>query len=178
MTDLNKQELRRLAEMASPAYEWYAPCDLRYADDKTGEVHGLNHDDDSFISAANPAAILSLLGEVEALRKDAAAIRRQFEYWKQRARSAEGHIYSPKSDLRCAAKALQPRTRLRDRAWHDLSELEQYELMLAAHDVIRAVDQSRHARRPKDMSVISASSCGGPACCHLCADEAGEVGNG
>ncbi len=75
MTDLNKQELRRLAEMASPAYEWYAPCDLRYADDKTGEVHGLNHDDDSFISAANPAAILSLLDEVEALRKEAERYR-------------------------------------------------------------------------------------------------------
>lgn len=73
MTDLNKQELRRLAEMASPAYEWYAPCDLRYADDKTGEVHGLNHDDDSFISAANPAAILSLLDECESLHSAMAA---------------------------------------------------------------------------------------------------------
>lgn len=66
MTDLNKQELRRLAEMASPAYEWYAPCDLRYADDKTGEVHGLDHDDDSFIAAAGPATILSLLDELDA----------------------------------------------------------------------------------------------------------------
>ena len=68
MTDLNKVELRRLAEMASPAYEWYAPGDLRYADDKTGEVHGLDHDDDSFIAAAGPATILSLLDELEALQ--------------------------------------------------------------------------------------------------------------
>lgn len=65
MTDLNKQELRRLAEMASPAIEWYVPGDLRYADDKTGEVHGLDHDDDSFIAAAGPATILSLLDELE-----------------------------------------------------------------------------------------------------------------
>ncbi|MDG9927434.1 MULTISPECIES: ead/Ea22-like family protein [unclassified Pseudomonas] len=67
MTDLNKQELRRLAEKATPLVDWYKPGDLRYDDSKTGEVHGLHHDDDSFIAAAGPAAILSLLDEIDRL---------------------------------------------------------------------------------------------------------------
>ena len=96
MTDLNKQELRRLAERASPAYEWYAPCDLRYADDKTGEVHGLNHDDDSFISAANPAAILSLLDEVDSARSTS-------QYWKDEHLAANAEI----ERLRAEGEALR-----------------------------------------------------------------------
>lgn len=62
MDKVNKQELRRLAE-AAIAGDWFDGGDLRYSDDKTGEVHGLNVEDERFISAANPAAILSLLDE-------------------------------------------------------------------------------------------------------------------
>lgn len=63
---VDKQELRRLAEAAIPD-DWFKGGDLRYSDDKTGEVHGLNVEDERFIAAANPAAILSLLDELDSL---------------------------------------------------------------------------------------------------------------
>ncbi|WP_095067898.1 ead/Ea22-like family protein [Pseudomonas sp. Irchel 3A18] len=70
---IDKTELKALAEKATPASEWYNPGDLRYADDKTGEIHGLHHDDDAFIAAASPAIILVLLGEIERLEQFKAA---------------------------------------------------------------------------------------------------------
>lgn len=68
--DTNKmRELKELAEAAG-SYEWYAAGDLRYCDDKTGETHGLHHDDGRFIAAASPAAILALLAEIERLKAE------------------------------------------------------------------------------------------------------------
>jgi hypothetical protein len=65
--DTNKmRELKELAEAAG-SYEWYAAGDLRYCDDKTGETHGLHHDDSRFIAAASPATVLALLEEIERL---------------------------------------------------------------------------------------------------------------
>lgn len=88
--------------------------------------------------------------EVEALRKDSSAIRKQFEYWKQRAKSAEGHLYSPDSDLQAAAIAIQPRTRLHDVSWMNLKTSEQVELMHIARLAISSVDARRDIRRPHD----------------------------
>ncbi|WP_281690777.1 ead/Ea22-like family protein [Pseudomonas sp. PARCl1] len=65
---IDKEKLKALAE-ASGSDEWYAAGDLRYCDDKTGETHGLHHDDGRFIAAASPAAILALLAEIERLTK-------------------------------------------------------------------------------------------------------------
>ncbi len=65
--DTNKmRELKELAEAAG-SDEWYAAGDLRYCDDKTGETHGLHHDDSRFIAAASPATVLALLEEIERL---------------------------------------------------------------------------------------------------------------
>ena len=65
--DNNKmRELKELAEAAG-SDEWYAAGDLRYCDDKTGETHGLHHDDSRFIAAASPATVLALLEEIERL---------------------------------------------------------------------------------------------------------------
>lgn len=65
--DTNKmRELKELVEAAG-SYEWYAAGDLRYCDDKTGETHGLHHDDSRFIAAASPATVLALLEEIERL---------------------------------------------------------------------------------------------------------------
>ncbi|WP_236232342.1 ead/Ea22-like family protein, partial [Pseudomonas juntendi] len=67
LMDTNKmRELKELAEAAG-SYEWYAAGDLRYCDDKTGETHGLHHDDSRFIAAASPATVLALLEEIERL---------------------------------------------------------------------------------------------------------------
>ena len=68
--DTNKmRDLKALAEAAG-SDEWYAAGDLRYCDDKTGETHGLHHDDGRFIAAASPAAILALLAEIERLKAE------------------------------------------------------------------------------------------------------------
>lgn len=65
LMDTNKmRELKELAEAAG-SDEWYAAGDLRYCDDKTGETHGLHHDDSRFIAAASPATVLALLAEIE-----------------------------------------------------------------------------------------------------------------
>ena len=65
--DTNKmRELKELAEAAG-SDEWYAAGDLRYCDDKTGETHGLHHDDSRFIAAASPATVLALLEEIKRL---------------------------------------------------------------------------------------------------------------
>ncbi|WHL28112.1 hypothetical protein QJS63_28540 [Pseudomonas juntendi] len=70
LMDTNKMlDLKALAEAAG-SDEWYAAGDLRYCDDKTGETHGLHHDDGRFIAAASPAAILALLAEIERLEMD------------------------------------------------------------------------------------------------------------
>lgn len=65
---IDKAKLKELAEKACPIGEWYSSGDLRYADDKAGEIHGLHHDDDSFIAAASPATVLALLAEIEQLQ--------------------------------------------------------------------------------------------------------------
>ena len=84
MNELNKAELRTLAEAAIPG-DWFKAGDLLCFDVKTGESHGLNVEDDRFIASASPAAVLSLLdqcdkaeaerdaalAELEACRKDA-----------------------------------------------------------------------------------------------------------
>lgn len=64
---VDKEQLKSLAE-ASLTGDWYEAGDLRYEDRKTGDIHGLHHDDDRFIAAAGPATVLALLAEVEQLR--------------------------------------------------------------------------------------------------------------
>lgn len=68
MTNQNKAELRRLAEAAT-AGEWFKAGDLLCFDEKTGESHGLNVEDERFIAAGSPAAILSLLDECDSLER-------------------------------------------------------------------------------------------------------------
>ncbi|HEN8706654.1 ead/Ea22-like family protein [Pseudomonas sp. XP2] len=67
--DTNKmRDLKAMAEAAG-SDEWYAAGDLRYCDDKTGETHGLHHDDSRFIAAASPATVLALFVEIERLER-------------------------------------------------------------------------------------------------------------
>lgn len=62
MPEVNNEELRKLAE-ACVYGDWFKPGDLRHFDDKTGDAHGLNAEDDRLIAAADPRRILSLLDE-------------------------------------------------------------------------------------------------------------------
>lgn len=63
MTDYS--ELKRLAEASMG--EWYEIGELR-CEDRSGYINGLHHDDEYFIAAANPAAVLALIAELEQAR--------------------------------------------------------------------------------------------------------------
>lgn len=67
---IDKAQLKSLAE-DSLTGDWYEAGDLRYEDRKTGDIHGLHHDDDRFIAAAGPATVLALLAEIERLEREA-----------------------------------------------------------------------------------------------------------
>ena len=69
MADLNKAELRRLAE-AAMAGDWFKAGDLLCFDVKTGESHGLNVEDERFIASASPVAVLELITENERLQRN------------------------------------------------------------------------------------------------------------
>ena len=63
MTDYT--ELKRLAE--NSLGDWYESGELRY-EDRSGYTCGLHHDDEYFIAAANPSAVLALIAENEKIR--------------------------------------------------------------------------------------------------------------
>lgn len=74
--ELNKAELRRLAEAAMPG-EWFKAGNLLCFDVKTGESHGLNVEDDRFIASVSPGAVLSLLDECDRLQVTCDGLDRQ-----------------------------------------------------------------------------------------------------
>ena len=87
MDELNKKELRRLAEAATGGDWEFRLGMVRTLPDSDGYVavavapsvprnwRGQRDANMEFIAAANPATILSLLDELEACRKDAARYR-------------------------------------------------------------------------------------------------------
>lgn len=58
------EKLKAAAEKVTSG-EWYEPGDLRFEDRKTGDLHGLHHDDEYYIAAANPAVVLELIADNE-----------------------------------------------------------------------------------------------------------------
>ncbi|MGO3542304.1 MAG: hypothetical protein ACTIOG_07355 [Pseudomonas helleri] len=126
----------------------------------------------AFIKAASPAAILALATENEFLtesrneaREDRNKIGDRYdqikiennelrktaeraEYWKQRAKSAEGHLFS--SDWRAAALELHKYSAYEATPWSELTGSQQAALYSAAGSVIAAVNNRRGDRAPKD----------------------------
>lgn len=70
MTDYT--ELKRLAEASLG--EWYEFGELR-CEDRSGYINGLHHDDEYFIAAANPSAVLALIAENDSQCKDLQNLR-------------------------------------------------------------------------------------------------------
>ncbi len=101
VNELNKAELRMLAETAMPG-DWFKAGNLLCFDVKTGESHGLNVEDDRFIASASPAAVLSLLdqcdkaeAERDAALAELAELREQacaLEIWREMAFKAHPNI--------------------------------------------------------------------------------------
>lgn len=85
-----------------------------------------------------------LKAEVEVLRKDAD----RAAYWKQRAKSAEGHLFS--GDFRAAAMELHKYSRFESTPWPELTGSQHALISSAAGAVIATVNRLRDARRPKN----------------------------
>lgn len=69
------------------------------------------------------------------------------EYWKQRAKSAEGHLCS--SDTKAAAMALQARSEFAGEEWEKLSSCQRAKLLAAAAIVIGTINARRDLRKPE-----------------------------
>ena len=85
-----------------------------------------------------------LKAENEVLRKDAD----RAAYWKQRAKSAEGHLFS--GDFRAAAMELHKYSRFESTPWPELTGSQHALISSAAGAVIATVNRLRDARRPKN----------------------------
>lgn len=94
-----------------------------------------------FMVAANPAAVLGLIAELKELRRRAA-------YWKQRAKSAEGHLYA--GDMKAAMRELHKRTTHAGTPWEDLSVSQHAQIQGAALAVVGAINYRRDRRLPAD----------------------------
>lgn len=96
----------------------------------------------AFIAGANPANILALVAEIETLHDRAA-------YWRQRAKSAEGHLYA--SDFQAACDALHLVSNYADTPADQLTEVQRARISSAVNAVLRAVNARRDRRRPVDI---------------------------
>lgn len=95
---------------------------------------------DSWLAVAAVNALPRFLAEIDELTLRAC-------YWRQRAKSAEGHLCS--SDTKAAAMALQARTEFAGEEWENLSGRQRAKLLTAAAIVIGTVNARRDLREPK-----------------------------
>lgn len=115
--------------------EAFANCRVKTDDECRGNA--------AFIAGANPANILALLSEFDALHDRAA-------YWRQRAKSAEGHLYS--ADFQTACDELHKVSNYADIPPEQLSDVQKARISSAVHTVLRAVNARRDLRRPTDVT--------------------------
>ncbi|MHA7116334.1 ead/Ea22-like family protein [Pseudomonas promysalinigenes] len=95
----------------------------------------------AFIAGANPANILALLTEIEALQD-------RVNYWRQRAKSAEGHFWT--GDCRAAFEEVH---RASNYAETPIDQLEVWQIARIESVVVavlRTVNARRERRRPAD----------------------------
>ena len=87
---------------------------------------------------------------------DLEAARGRAEYWKQRAKSAEGHLWS--SDAYAGARALHRYTRFEGTPWDELTGQQQALITSGAYAVIAEVNARREVRRPADETLPPAKA--------------------
>ncbi|MFA0969585.1 hypothetical protein [Pseudomonas amygdali] len=75
------EKLEALAKAS--AGEWYEGGELRYEDRKSGDLHGLHHDDERFIAAANPAVVLELTQTIRDLRSSVSGLKTGYEAYER-----------------------------------------------------------------------------------------------
>lgn len=69
------------------------------------------------------------------------------DYWRQRAKSAEGHLFA--SDLRAAAVAVHESSVCAGTSWDELKDSQRWTIESVAARVISAVNGERDKRKPK-----------------------------
>ncbi|HTN31956.1 MAG TPA: hypothetical protein VL178_14190 [Pseudomonas sp.] len=155
MADIEK--LKALAEaVGGKPWAWWTSCSflrLTVEGERDGEALSASVCADGvatidgpeavceFIEVANPAAVLELIAELKELRGRAA-------YWKQRAKSAEGHLYA--GDMKAAMRELHKRTAFAGTPWEDLSVSQHAQIQGAALAVVGAINSQRDRRLPAD----------------------------
>ena len=72
---------------------------------------------------------------------------RRAAYWKQRAKSAEGHLFA--SDARAVATVLHMRTANKSTPWNDLPDAARWSIEGATAAIVSALEARRHDRLPK-----------------------------
>ncbi|MEC4024576.1 hypothetical protein VSO52_17500 [Pseudomonas fulva] len=77
-------------------------------------------------------------------------LRDRAAYWRQRAKSAEGHLYA--SDFQAACDALHLDSNYADTPPEQLTEVQKARISSAVHVVLRAVNAQRDRRRPADVT--------------------------
>lgn len=86
--------------------------------------------------------------EVRKLKTELKKRERFGEYWKQRAKSAEGHLFA--SDFKAAAAALHKASNYADIPYDELSGSQRAHIDHGVAAVIVAINARRAVRRPQD----------------------------
>lgn len=149
LLEANRDQLRAEVAGLKTGYEAYerVNAELKAENERLNDEydkawrHDLNGKKNVQVLAAEVAR---LSAENEALRKDAD----RAAYWKQRAKSAEGHLFS--GDFRAAAMELHKYSRFESTPWPELTGSQHALITSAAGAVIATVNRLRDARRPKN----------------------------
>lgn len=92
--------------------------------------------------------VQQLRAEIEQLKAEKEELQRLHGYWKQRAKSAEGHLFS--SDFQAACRQLHSMTSFHETPIEQLDISHQAKLHRAVCGVLATVNHHRLTRRPKD----------------------------
>lgn len=94
----------------------------------------------------------AIKGSLLVLNRELSSLRKfpvPHAYWRQRAKSAEGHLYA--SDFQAACDALHLDSNYADTPADQLTEVQKARISSAVNAVLRAVNARRDRRRPVDI---------------------------
>ena len=93
--------------------------------------------------------VQQLRAQIEQLKAEKEELQRLHGYWRQRAKSAESHLFS--SDFQAACRQLHSMTSFCDTPIEQLDVSQQAKIYRAVCGVLATVNHHRAARRPKDL---------------------------
>ncbi len=95
--------------------------------------------------------VQQLRAEIEQLKAEKEELQRLHGYWKQRAKSAEGHLFS--SDFQAACRQLHSMTSFHSTPIDELDITQQAKISSAVVGILRTVEHRQTQRRPRDTLV-------------------------